>query len=100
VSFELLDGYLLDEKPDKATVVEALLADPASPEAVRPFLEGLRILGARTPDLALIAVRLAGAGKTADDAHVVEMRDLVQRARRGGEDGDAARAAFHSLLGG
>jgi hypothetical protein len=98
VKFELLDRYLLDGVPDKATVVTALLSEPEPPDAVRPYLEGLRLLGARTPDLALIAVRLAAIGKTADDAHVVELRNLVERARRGGADGSAARVAFARAL--
>lgn len=99
MNFELLDGYLLRGTPDKATVVSALLADPAPAESVRAHLEGLRILGTRTPDLALIALRLAGSGKRTDDADVVRARELVERARHGGSDGDEARRAFGELVG-
>jgi hypothetical protein len=94
MTFEFLDRYLLEGSPAKADVIATLLAVPAPPEPARPFLEGLRLLGARTPDLALMALRLALAGKPADDASVVRVRCLVERARRGGSDGDAARAAY------
>lgn len=98
MNFEQLDGYLLRGTPDKATVVSALLADPAPPVEVKAYLEGLRILGARTPDLALIALRLAGAHGPAGDEQVVRARGLVERARRGGADGDEARRAFGELI--
>lgn len=99
MNFELLDGYLLRGTPDKATVVAALLADPAPVQSVRAHLEGLRILGSRTPDLALIALRLAGSGKATTDADVVRARELVERARRGGADGLEASRAFGDLVG-
>jgi hypothetical protein len=82
MSFELLDGYLLDGKPSKSEVVKALLALPV-PEAAGAFYEGMRILGPRTPDLSLIALRLVLAGKRADDEAVVSLRELVERARTG-----------------
>jgi len=52
-------------------------------------------LGARTPDLALIALRLVLAGRKADDAGVTHLRDLVGRARSGDA---AARDEYRSLL--
>jgi hypothetical protein len=51
----------------------------------------MRLLGARTPDLTLVALRLVLSGKTADDASVVTLRDLSERARRGDAQ---ARADF------
>jgi hypothetical protein len=94
MEFELLDRYLLDGAPSKAEVVSGLLQKPAPTAAARPFYEGIRRLGARTPDLALIALRLVLAGRTADDAGVTRIRDLVARARAGGADGDEARASY------
>ena len=86
MSFESLDQYLLTGSPRKADVVSALLADRSPAPAASAFYEGMRLLGPRTPDLTLIALRLVVAGKRADDASVVELRELTQRAR----DGDAA----------
>lgn len=95
----MLDGYLLHGTPDKATVVSALLADRDPAPAVRAHLEGLRILGPRTPDLALVALRLAAGGKPTGDGEVIAARDLVERARRGGDDGAQAARAFGDLVG-
>lgn len=39
-------------------------------------------LGDRTPDLALIALRLVLAGKKADDANVTALRDILARVKR------------------
>jgi len=83
MDFELLDGYLLDGLPSKAEVVRKLLEDPPFAEGAPPFYEGMQRLGARTPDLALIALRLVLAGRKADDATVVWLRDVVARARSG-----------------
>jgi len=83
MDFESVDRYLLDGTPAKPAVVEQLLRMPEPPEVARPFLEGLRILGPRTPDLALIALRLALAGRPHDDAAVMAMRSLVERSRKG-----------------
>jgi hypothetical protein len=99
MEFELLDRYLLDRTPPKGELVAALLAQPAHPPAARPFYEGIRRLGARTPDLALIALRLTLAGRTADDATVTRVRDLVARVRAGGSDGDEARASYVQVMG-
>jgi hypothetical protein len=54
----------------------------------------MRLLRARTPDLTLIALRLVLAGKRADDASVVHVRSLVERARRGEAAAAAEYAAF------
>ena len=83
MDFELLDGYLLDGTPSKSEVVRELLEIRPSAEGAAPFYEGLARLGSRTPDLALIALRLVLAGKRADDATVARLRDVVARARAG-----------------
>ena len=59
-----------------------------------PFYEGMERLGSRTPDLALIALRLVLAGRPADDATVVALRDVAARARAGDA---AARAQYRTL---
>jgi hypothetical protein len=83
MEFELLDGYLLDGIPGKAEVVRRLLEVRPQAEGAPPFYEGMQRLGARTPDLALIALRLVLGGKKADDANVAWLRDVVARARAG-----------------
>lgn len=95
MSFESLDRYLLTGSPTKPDVVMGLLAMPSPPEAARPFLEGLRVLGPRTPDLALIALRLALAGKPHGDIDVTHLRGIVEKARAGDE---AARHAYGETL--
>jgi len=92
--FELLDGYLLDGEPAKPALVRALLEARPAAEGAAPFYEGLERLGARTPDLALIALRLVLAGKKADDASVARLRDVVARARAGDP---AARDEYRSI---
>ena len=91
MSFESLDQYLLTGSPRKADVVSGLLAERSPAPAASAFYEGMRLLGARTPDLTLIALRLVLAGKRADDASVVELRTLTERARSGDA---AAREAY------
>ena len=83
MDFELLDGYLLDGTPSKSEVVRKLLEIRPAAEGAAPFYEGMARLGARTPDLALIALRLVLAGRKADDATVARLRDVVARARTG-----------------
>jgi len=93
--FDLLDGYLLDGVPSKSDLVRELLASRPQAEGAPPFYEGLERLGARTPDLALMALRLVLAGKKADDVTISRMRDVVDRARAGDQ---AARDEFHAIL--
>jgi hypothetical protein len=93
--FELLDGYLLDGTPSKPEVVRKLLEIRPSAAGAAPFYEGMERLGARTPDLALIALRLVLAGKKADDATVAHLRDVVERARAG----DAAARDEYRTIG-
>ncbi len=91
MSFELLDEYLLNGTPPKGEVVRRLLAAPPEAAGAGPFLEGIRLLGARTPELSFIALRLVLAGKKADDETVVRLRSIVERARSGDA---AARAEY------
>jgi hypothetical protein len=81
--FELLDRYLLDGSPEKAEVVQALLDARAGGASAQAFYDGMRLLGPRTPDLSLVALRLVLAGKKADDAAVVRLRTAMEEARRG-----------------
>ena len=98
--FELLDRYLLDGAPTKAELVKALLATPSELPAAAPFYEGMRILGARTPDLTFVALRLVVAGRTADDSSVVALRSLAEKARAAGAgSGDERRAYSEALAG-
>ncbi|MGB8909476.1 MAG: hypothetical protein WCC84_12085 [Candidatus Cybelea sp.] len=94
MEFELLDGYLLDGVPSKAEVVRTLLDVKPGAEGAAPFYEGLQRLGARTPDLALVALRLVLAGRRADDATVAWLRDVVARARAGDA---AARDEYRTI---
>ncbi len=95
MDFELLDGYLLDGVPPKAEVVRRLLENRPQAPAAAAFYEGLQRLGARTPDLALIALRLVFAGEKADDATVTRLRDLIARVHAGDP---AAREEYRALL--
>ena len=95
MDFELLDAYLLCGAPSKSEVVRQLLETKPRAEAAAAFYEGLQRLGSRTPDLALIALRLVCAGKKADDATVARLRDVTQRARSGDE---AAREEFREAV--
>jgi hypothetical protein len=95
MDFELLDAYLLSGTPPKSEVVRRLLQAPPLAEGAAAFCEGMQRLGARTPDLALIALRLVVAGKKADDASVSHLRDLVTRARNGDEH---AREEFRKAV--
>jgi hypothetical protein len=90
---EALDRYLLTGSPAKADVVAGLLAAPSPPDRAGPFLEGLRVLGPRTPDLALIALRLAISAKPHGDHDVSRLRGLVERARGGDAQARDAYAA-------
>ena len=96
MEFELLDRYLLEAKPDKADVVKTLLAKRSDIRAAQPFYEGMRMLGPRTPDLTLFALRLVLAGKKADDENVVALRDLAERVRTG-QDASAREAYMRAL---
>jgi hypothetical protein len=96
--FELLDRYLLDGEPAKAEVVKALLVQRSELPAAAPFYEGMRMLGARTPDLTLLALRLVLDGRKADDASVTALRTLAERARAAGAGDTAERRAYREAL--
>ncbi len=97
MDFDLLDGYLLDGVPSKPEVVRQLLERRPATERASAFYDGLQRLQARTPDLALIALRLVLGGVKADDARVARARDLVARARAGDAD---ARDEYRALVQG
>lgn len=99
MNFELLDRYLLEEKPPKAVVVRELLKKRYDIPGAAAFYQGLEMLGAKTPDLSLIALRLLLAGKKADDANVIRMRSLIERARAKGADFKESVEAYHRELG-
>jgi len=68
-----------------------VLADRQPVEGAWPFYRALDQLGARVADEALIALRLALAGRPADDEGVRRLRDHLSAARAG----DAgARSAY------
>jgi hypothetical protein len=95
MDFELLDRYLLEGSPAKDEVVRRLLESPPPVASAQPFFEGMRLLGARTPDLTLVALRLVLSGRRADDASVVALREAVTRARAGDASG---RAQYGELV--
>ncbi|MBV8499935.1 MAG: hypothetical protein JO003_11845 [Candidatus Eremiobacteraeota bacterium] len=94
MEFESLDGYLLDGAPPKAAVVRDLLERRPDVPGAAAFYEGMQRLGARTPDLSLIALRLVLAGRKADDAAVVRLRDVIARARAGDAEAREEYAAL------
>lgn len=98
MEFNLLDRYLLEGAPPKAQVVEELLKKRADVPGAAAFYQGIRMLGAKTPDLSLIALRLVLAGKPADDVHVVRLRHLTDRARAKGIDAQSAVDAYYKEL--
>jgi hypothetical protein len=95
MDFESLDAYLLDGMPPKGEVVRQLLQNRPHEQAAAAFYEGLERLGARTPDLALIALRLVLAGVKADDATVTRARDFIARVHAGDP---AARDEYRGLV--
>jgi hypothetical protein len=98
MNFDLLDRYLLEDSVKKADVVAQLLRDRPEAPGAAPFYQGLEALGAKAPDLTLIALRLVLAGKKADDASVVALRDAALRARgRDGAESEAREAYFRQL---
>lgn len=98
MDFPSLDRYLLEGRPAKDELVPELLREHPGGAAAAPFYEGMRILGPRTPDLSLIALRLVLAGKRAGDEAVKRLRSLSERARKGGEDAAEAAALYKEEL--
>jgi hypothetical protein len=98
MKFDYLDRYLLEEKPPKGQVVKELLKNRSDVPGAAAFYQGIQMLGPKTPDLTLIALRLVLAGKTADDARVVRLRQIVDRARAKGIDLQDAVDAYYKEL--
>jgi hypothetical protein len=96
--FELIDEYLLSGAGRKADVIEKLLKNRSALPAAAPFYEGMQLLGARTPDLTLVALRLVLSGRRAEDDAVVELRGYAEKARAGGADAAQARQAYLRML--
>ena len=90
-----LDGYLLTGSPSKDEAVTAVLADRQSIAGAQPFYRALDLLGAKVADEALIALRLALAGRPVNDDGVRELRSRLVAARSGDL---AARAAYFAVL--
>lgn len=98
MDFDLLDRYLLDGAPPKGQVVKDLLKNRAGVPGAAAFYQGIEMLGPKTPDLTLIALRLVLAGKPADDVHVVRLRHLTERARAKGIDAQSAVDDYYKEL--
>jgi hypothetical protein len=88
---ELLDRYLLTGAGDKGALVATLLAQRSPNEAAAPLYRALEAIGDRTPDEALIALRIAIAGRRPDDEHVLTLRAIVHDARAVRDNPAAAR---------
>lgn len=98
MKFDYLDRYLLEGAPPKAQVVKEVLKNRTDVPGTAAFYEGIKLLGPKTPDLSLIALRLVLAGKTADDTAVVRMRQIIDRARAKGIDHQTAVNAYYKEL--
>lgn len=94
----MLDSYLLDGTPSKGEVVRALLVSQVDVPGAAAFYTGIETLGAKSPDLALIALRVVLAGKKADDETVVRIRSIIDRTRAKGIDQASAREAYYREL--
>jgi hypothetical protein len=90
-----IDGYLLDSRPSKDEAVAAVLADRQALAGAQPFYRALDLLGSNVADEALIALRLALAGRPVDDDGVRRLRAHLAAARTGDS---AARAAYLAAL--
>lgn len=98
MDFDLLDRYLLDESVKKSEVVAHLLKSRPDVPGAAPFYQGMELLGGKTPDLTLIALRLVLAGKKADDENVIRLRGVIERARAKGIDAASARENYRREL--
>lgn len=92
-----MDRYLLHGTPSKPEIIKELLRHRAAAPAAAAFYQGIEMLGPRTPDLTLIALRLVLAGKPADDARVTRLRDIVKNARDGVEREQAVDEYYKEL---
>jgi hypothetical protein len=91
-----IDGYLLDGSPGKAEAIAALLAHRDPGEPAQPFYRALELLGAKTPDDALMGLRIALTGRLPEDDDIRTLRAHVAAARAGDA---AARAAYLAAVG-
>ncbi|MBV8246066.1 MAG: hypothetical protein JOZ38_09120 [Candidatus Eremiobacteraeota bacterium] len=98
MSFDSLDGYLLDRSISKRDAIDAALREQSADPAAAPFYRALARVGERAADEALIALRLVLAGRQPDDASVRRLRDLAATAHKGGPEGATARAAYEREL--
>lgn len=98
MDFDLLDRYLLDESVKKNEVVAQLLKSRPDAPGAAAFYQGMELLGPKTPDLTLIALRLILAGKKADDESVIRLRGIIERARANGIDAASARENYRREL--
>jgi hypothetical protein len=90
-----IDGYLLDGRPSKDEAVAAVLADRQTAPGAQAFYRALDLLGSKVADEALIALRLALAGRPVDDDGVRGLRAQIIAAKAGDA---AARAAYLQML--
>jgi hypothetical protein len=90
-----IDGYLLEGSPNKAAAIAAVLADRQPVERAQPFYRALEALGTQVADEALMALRLALAGRVPDDAGIAALRAHVAAARRG--DAEARNAYLRAV---
>jgi len=91
MSFQSIDGYLLDGRPAKAEAIASVLAERSTLAAAAPFYRALDVVGVRAADESLIALRLVLAGRTADDDAIRRVRAILARVRAGEA---AARDAY------
>jgi hypothetical protein len=95
VSFNPIDRYLLDGSLSKTEAIAQSLATRSAAPAAAPLYRGLEAVGGRAADEALVALRLAMAGRPTSDENVRRLRGLAALAR-GAAAGDeaAVEAAF------
>jgi hypothetical protein len=98
---DLLDTYLLTGGVDRGKLVERLLKERSAHERTAPFYRALESLGARTPEDALIALRIAMTGEAPSDARVLALRAVVAQARGAATEADreAVRSRYRRELG-
>lgn len=94
-----LDEYLLYGRPPKQYVIDRLLAERQAMVGGAGFYAGMEMLGSRTPDLTLMALRLALAGHRADDDAIVRLREICERSRAGGEGARQAASDYYAQVG-
>jgi hypothetical protein len=96
VELHPLDGYLLDDAPNKKDAIAAVLRVRSADPRAQPFYRALESVGARAADEALLALRLVLAGKAPDDEAVRSLREARAQARAGDA---SARTAYLEAVG-